>query len=378
MLSSLHIHNFAIVSQLLLECPTKMSAFTGETGAGKSIMIDALAILLGGRTDASIIRPQHEKCEISAQFFYDKHSQVEEFLSQHECLEEPGEVIIRRVLNKDGRSKFFINGHVCSGQQVKALGSLLVHIHGQHEQQSLLLHQTHREQLDNFAGLQADKILLKKYYQDYMHTLEELKKLESEHTSLEQLQLWEYQLDELLELQPQEHELDQLYQEHHQLHHAHQYLHAVEQIQNLIDGDEQINILRQLHQAVQILNQLPNEQSHIKNVMHLIDSAIIQIDESQDELQKFSQQVQIDPERLAYIEQRMKNWHQLARKFQIDAKQLPEYIHVLEKHIQTLKNKDSEKIHLQELCRQKQGLYATCQIRSRYPTSPRHATTWNG
>jgi|LauGreDrversion4_2_1035121.scaffolds.fasta_scaffold15885_2 DNA repair protein RecN (Recombination protein N) len=357
MLSTLHIHNFAIVSQLMLECPTKMSAFTGETGAGKSIMIDALSILLGGRTDAGIIRPQHDKCEISAQFFYDSHSQVEEFLAQYEYLEEPGEVIIRRVINKDGRSKFFINRHVCSGQQVKALGQLLVHIHGQHEQQSLLLHQTHREQLDNFADLQADKLSLKKLYLDYTQALEQLKKIESEHTSQEQLQLWEYQLAELLELQPEEHELDQLYQEHHQLHHAHQYLQTIEQTQLLIDNDEQINILGQLHQVLQNLNQLPKDQTNIMSAIHLIDSAMIQIDESRDELEKFSEQVQIDPERLAYIEQRMKKWHQLARKFQIDAKQLPEHVAILEQHIQRIKNKDAEKALLKEFCLQKQQMY---------------------
>jgi DNA repair protein RecN (Recombination protein N) len=347
MLSTLHIHNFAIVSKLLLDCPAKMSAFTGETGAGKSIMIDALAILLGNRTDASIVRPGNEKCEISAQFFYDLNSEIHSFLQEHELLSEPGEILIRRIVNKEGRSKFFINDHVSSAQQVKLLGQMLVHIHGQHEQQNLLSHQTHREHLDTFAQLHELKANIKQAYFNYQTLLDELKTLEQQQVAQEQLQLWEYQLNELAELAPQELELEKLYQEHHELHHAHQYLQHIADIEQLLDNDENTAISSQLHHIQQILSHLPQEHPNIKNVRHLIESAIIQIDESQDELKQFANQVTIDPERLCFVEERMRKWHQLARKLQIDVHELPAQQEILKTQINKIKNSDLEKSTLQ-------------------------------
>ena len=357
MLSTLHIHNFAIVSKLLLECPSKMSAFTGETGAGKSIMIDALALLLGNRTDASIVRPGHDKCELSAQFFYDLNSDIHHFLEEHELVSEPGEIIIRRVVNKEGRSKFFINDSVSSAHQVKLLGQMLVHIHGQHEQQNLLSHQTHREHLDEFAKQQELKTSIKLAYQTYHALLEELEILNQQQLSPEQLQLWEYQLQELEELAPQEQELDALYKEHHELHHAHQYLQHIADIEHILDNDDNIAISRQLHQIQQILSHLPEEHPNIKNIINLIESAVIQIDESQDELKQFANQVHINPERLSIVEERMRKWHQLSRKFQIDVHELPKQQQILAAQINKIKNSDADKIKLQNALDKQHEVY---------------------
>jgi DNA repair protein RecN (Recombination protein N) len=130
MLTTLQITNFAIVSSLNLDCPAKMSAFTGET---------------------SIVRHGAEKCELTALFHYDLASKVHDYLLEQELADESFQIIVRRVINSDGRSKFFINGHVSTAQQVKTLGQMLVHVHGQHEQQNLLMHQYHREHLDEFS-----------------------------------------------------------------------------------------------------------------------------------------------------------------------------------------------------------------------------------
>ena len=357
MLSSLHIQNFAIVSTLLLECPAKMSAFTGETGAGKSIMIDALALLLGGRADASIIRPNCDKCELSAQFFYDPRSTVEAFLEQHELLGESGEIIVRRVMNKEGRSKFFINDHVSSAQQVKNLGHKLVHIHGQHEQQNLLVHATHRDQLDDYAQLHSQKAKVSQLYHEYQNLSTQLKHLEVQHASIEQLQLYEYQLLELTELSPQADEIDNLHKEQHQLHHAHQYLQHIAQAQTILDSDNEYSILKHLTQVMHILGMLPKDQPNIENALYLIDSAMIQIDETQSEIEQFAQSVQIDEERLAYVEKRMSDWHHLARKFQIDVQDLHHYQDVLEQQIASIKNLDAGKTQLRQACEQKKLEY---------------------
>lgn len=357
MLGTLHIQNFAIVSKLLLECPNKMSAFTGETGAGKSITIDALNILLGSRTDSSILRPNSERCEISAQFFYDESSEIDDYLQAHELLGEPGEIIIRRTINKEGRSKFFINDHVSTAQQVKTLGQMLVHIHGQHEQQNLNHHQTHREQLDEFAQLYSQKQLVKSLYQEYQQLLTEFEALSKQTSSDEQLQLWQYQLQELENLNPKEFELDELYKEHHQLNHAQQYLTQINQVQQILDGEEDYNLNRQLHQVAQLLSQLPKDSTPIQNATQLIESAIIQIDETQLEVQQFADGVQIDPERLNQVEQRMSTWHQLARKLQIDAKLLPEHLAVLDKQISNIKSADHKKQSLHQALEQKKSAY---------------------
>lgn len=378
MLGTLHIQNFAIVSKLLLECPNKMSAFTGETGAGKSITIDALNILLGSRTDGSVLRPNSERCEISAQFFYDESSDIYDFLQANELLAEPGEIIIRRVINKEGRSKFFINDHVSTAQQVKTLGQMLVHIHGQHEQQNLNHHQTHREQLDEFAQLHHQKQLVKTLYQDYQQLLSEFEHLNQQSSSDEQLQLWQYQLQELENLNPKESELDELYKEHHQLNHAQQYLTQINQIQELLDGEQDYNINRQLHQVAQLLSHLPKDSANIQNACQLIDSAIIQLDETQLEVQQFADGVQIDPERLNQVEQRMSTWHQLARKLQIDAKLLPEHLVVLEQQIAGIKNAEQRTREISQALEQKKQAYMKAaghlsELRQKYAPELSHA-----
>lgn len=348
MLSALYINNFAIVSQLSLDCPAKMSAFTGETGAGKSIMIDALALILGGRADGSVVRPLAEKCDMSAQFFYDSPSNIEDWLEEHELQNENQEVIVRRIIHQEGRSKFFINNMPSTAAQVKTLGQMLVHIHGQHDQQNLLSHAHHREHLDNFAQTHLLREGVKKAYQHFQLCKARVDELSKQNQSQEQLQLWEYQLSEIADLDPKDHELDALHQEHHDLQHAHQYLEQIHQIEELIDGDNEYAVLRQLHHVLHHLQSLPKGQTSIETAKNLIDSAIIQIDETQNELKDFSNHIQINPERLYEVEQRMSRWHQLARKFQIDPHQLPYYANTLSQQIATIKNLDLEKIRAQQ------------------------------
>ncbi|NBX85285.1 MAG: DNA repair protein RecN [Gammaproteobacteria bacterium] len=348
MLSALYIQNFAIVSQLSLDCPSKMSAFTGETGAGKSIMIDALALLLGARADGGVVRPHTDKCDISAQFFYDSPSNIEDWLLDHELENDHREVIIRRTINKEGRSKFFINDMPSTAAQVKTIGQMLVHIHGQHEQQNLLSHSHHREHLDNFAQAQSLRLQVKTRYQDYLNAKSQVEMLSQKNQSQEQLQLWEYQLSEIEDLAPLETELDALHLEHDQLHHAHQYLAQVQHIEELMNGENDFAISRQLHQVLQSLHALPKDHPSIQTAKNLIDSAIIQIDETQHEIKQFSNQIQINHERLHNVEQRMSRWHQLARKFQIDPHQLPFYAETLSQNIAKIKNIDVEKKKAQQ------------------------------
>ena len=150
MLQTLRIDNFAIVKHLEIDFSEGMTAFTGETGAGKSIMIDALGLLLGGRADPSLIRQDAEKCDLSACFHIASDSDPWLWLVENDASCDNNEVLIRRILFAEGRSKCTINGQLFSIQKIKEFSQMLVHIHGQHEHQTLLHHATHRVQLDRF------------------------------------------------------------------------------------------------------------------------------------------------------------------------------------------------------------------------------------
>jgi len=354
MLSTLSIQNFAIVEQLILDCPSHMSAFTGETGAGKSIMIDALAILFGAKVDPLVVRPGAEKCEIAAQFFYDSDGPIAEFLQEHAFQLDHSEIIVRRIIHKEGRSKFFLNDKLCSAQHIKILGELLIHIHGQHEQQNLLQHATHREHLDHFAQLGELKRSVKQAYLEHLALVKQLEVQEQLHYSLEQLQLWEYQYQEILDLAPLPGELEAIYHEHHQLQHAQDYLQHIARIAELIHGEQEPGVSAKLHQVGQVLHQLPVQEPRIKNAGQLLESALIQVDELAAEIKQYAEVLQIDPLRLETLEQRMQAWHRLARKFQIDVHQLPAYADVLLEQIGKCRNADEKK---QELGRLVQKAY---------------------
>jgi DNA repair protein RecN (Recombination protein N) len=348
MLAWLNIQNFAIVSQLELDCPDKMSAFTGETGAGKSIMIDALFILLGNRADSSIIRPNTDKCEIAASFYFDQNSTISDWLKTEEYDFELQEVIVRRMMNKEGRSKYTINGKLASAQQVKTLGEMLIHIHGQHEQQNLLSPHTHREHLDKFSHAEDLRQHLKHCYQDYQKAHTALHALEKRQQAPEQIQLWAYQLSELETLSPKEAELEALYQEQHLLNHAKHYLDTANMAAGLLSDAEEINIRRHLHQVSQLIHQLPKDHKKIDNTLQMIDAAMIQVEEACGELKQFLQELEINPERLDWIENRMSAWHLLARKLQVEPSELHLQQALIQAKLDTMQNQNIDRQRAQD------------------------------
>ncbi|WP_133127607.1 DNA repair protein RecN [Legionella nagasakiensis] len=343
MLTSLRIENFAIVSQLELDFSQGMTAFTGETGAGKSIMIDALMLALGERADASVIRPGAEKCDINACFHYDENSPPEHWLHEHDVATEDGLLYLRRIIYAEGRSKSYINGQPFPLQKVKELSGLLVDVHGQHQHQSLLQHTTHRQQLDQFAE-HADLLqTVEEAYQHCQHTQQQLQTLKKEQgSSSERVELLQYQIEELAHLNLEHDEMQKLHEEHQLLHHAKDYLEHTQQITELFNADEQPNVTRNLNYILQLLASLPQEQACIKNICELVNSALIQCEEALDEINKFSAQIQLDPERLHEVEERISLLHQAARKHHVEASQLPAHHLSLQKELETLQNAEQE------------------------------------
>ncbi|MFI4917930.1 MAG: DNA repair protein RecN [Legionellales bacterium] len=338
MLTTLCIEQFAIVQQLELDFSQGMTAFTGETGAGKSIIIDALMLALGGRADASVVRPGQEKCDISAGFTCDDGSEPAQWLAAHDIQCSEGEVYLRRIIYAEGRSKSYINGHPFPLQKIKELSEKLVHIHGQHQHQTLMQHPTHRQQLDLYAQNKPLLTELALCHKQYQQVKQELDSLQQQDKQTDRIKLVQFQLDELLALNLQEGELHTLHQEHLLLHHAKEYLEHGQQIGVLLNGEEQPSVCSILSQALQLISQLPKEHGQVKNTFELINSARIQCEEAIDEMQLFSDRIQPDPERLQQVESRMSTIHTIARKYHTDSSHLLALVQQLQNELEQVQD----------------------------------------
>ncbi len=356
MLTSLRIENFAIVSQLELDFSLGMTAFTGETGAGKSIMIDALMLALGERADASVIRSGADKCDISACFNIDTASQPADWLERHDIANDDNEIILRRVISAEGRSKSYINGQPFPLQKIKELSEMLVDIHGQHQHQTLLHHATHRQQLDQYANHQHLLDEVSRFYLQCQQINQELQRLQNQVSVNNEADLLQHQINELEDLALRAGEMQELHEEHQLMHHARDYLESTQQITELLSAEDQPNICHSLNQILQHLSSFPEEQAQVKNTYDLISSALIQCEEASDEIAKFSTQIQLDPQRLQTIEERISNLHQAARKYHIDASQLPEHALYLQQQLERLNDAEALVNKLQQ--QYQQGLQA--------------------
>jgi len=336
MLTSLRIENFAIVASLELDFNRGMTAFTGETGAGKSIMIDALMLALGERADASVIRVGAEKCDIQASFTVDATSLAAQWLMKHDIAMDDGDIFLRRVIFAEGRSKSSVNGVSLPLQKIKELSEMLVDIHGQHQHQTLLKHATHRQQLDQYANHTELLHAVQQQYRRCQTLRDQLDALQHHTGSTERADLLQYQIDELNRLNLQAGEIHALHHEHQLLHHAREYLDHAQMVMSVLQAEDQPNIRQALNQVLHYLALLPESHASIKNATELMHSALIQCDEVLNEMEVFASQVQLDPERLHDVELRMSELHQAARKYHVDVNQLPEHATVLQQELQQL------------------------------------------
>lgn len=347
MLTALRINNFAIVKQLELDFSQGMTAFTGETGAGKSIMIDALMLALGGRADASAVRSGEEKCDITVVFHISADSEPALWLASHDLTAEDGEVLLRRIVYAEGRSKSTINGQPFPLQKVKEFSEMLVHIHGQHQHQTLMQHATHRQQLDHYAGHEALLHDVQNRYKHCQQIKHELEALHQQDHHKDRRELLQFQIDEMQALALQENEMQQLSEEHQCLHHAQDYLQYGQQIMQLLSADDGPDICRQLNQILQLLKHFPIRRQ-VTNAADMINNALIQCEEALGEIQQFTDGVQLDPERLQAVENRMSTLHQAARKYHVDIDKLPAHLAQLEQELDDLKNLKNRRLILEE------------------------------
>ncbi|MBO0641677.1 DNA repair protein RecN [Pseudomonas stutzeri] len=343
MLVHLSVHNYAIVEHLDLELKRGMSVISGETGAGKSIMLDALGLTLGDRADSSVVRIGADKADILASFDLDDIPDARAWLAERD-MDSEGPCILRRVITAEGRSRGYINGTPCPQGDLKALGELLIDIHSQHEHQSLLKTDTHRRLLDEYSGSQdlARQVqLAAQRWRQTRQTLERLSNSSDEQRARHQL--LSYQLEELENLALGEHELEQLEQEHKNLANAEQLLGACRQVMELCSESDAGNVLSALTSSLQRLTAFQNQPQALSEAVNLLASAQIQVEEAIGELNRFVDHFDADPERQQMLEERLDTIYTLARKHRVQPSELPNLHQQLLEELEDL-NADDEAV----------------------------------
>ena len=340
MLVHLSVHNYAIVEHLDLELDRGMSVITGETGAGKSIMLDALGLTLGDRADSGVVRPGADKADILATFDLSDIPEARAWLEERD-LDNDGPCILRRVITAEGRSRAYINGTPCPQGDLKALGEFLIDIHSQHEHQSLLKTDTHRRLLDEYAGATDLARQVQLAAQRWRQTRLELERLaNSGDEQRSRHQLLSYQLEELESLSLGENELEQLEQEHKNLSNAESLLSICRQVVEQCSESDSGNVLNALTASLNRLSSVHNSPGALSEATNLLSSAQIQVEEAVGELNRFLDHFDADPARLQQLEERLDAIYTLARKHRIQPTEVATLQQKLLDEIETLNAND--------------------------------------
>ncbi|MEZ8040215.1 MULTISPECIES: DNA repair protein RecN [Vibrio] len=354
MLAHLSVNNFAIVKSLQLELSKGMTTITGETGAGKSIAIDALGLCLGGRSDAGMVRQGEEKTEVSAAFLLENNLHATRWLEDNELL-DGGECILRRTISKEGRSRAFINGSPVPLSQLKSLGQLLINIHGQHAHHQLMKSDYQMAMLDQYAGHLNLLKSTRNAYQAWRQADNHLKELrENSQQNQAQKQLLEYQIKELNELSIGEEEYEDLEQEHKRLSNSGELATTCQQAIELIYEGEEVNALGILQSANNSLIQLAELDERLAELPNLLSEAIIQIEETNNELRTYLDGIDVDPGRMAYVEERFSKVMSMSRKHHVLPEELYKHHQDLLQQVEALDCSDEK---LEELANEVENQY---------------------
>ncbi|WP_227370432.1 DNA repair protein RecN [Halomonas sp. M20] len=335
MLVQLAIRDFAIVERLDLDLHDGMTAITGETGAGKSVLLGALGLCLGERADAASVRHGAKRADLSARFDIERLPVARAWLEARELPTE--DCLLRRVVAANGRSKAWINGHPCTVSDLKALGEHLIEIHGQHAHQALLQEDTHLRLLDDFAD-QSDAVdELGATFRQWQEARRRLKHLSDSGDEIQaRRQLLRYQVDELDQLALADNELEVLEQEQAVLAHAEETLRETQLAVDCCDHDNG-GALTLLHQALTRIGSLPGaEQGSLAEARSMLNDAQIQIEEAARELHYFIDHTELDPARLADVEERLAEVHRVARKHHVMPEELTELQQRLRSELESL------------------------------------------
>ena len=343
MLTELRISNFALIDQLHLVLPAGFLVLTGETGAGKSLLIDALLLLVGGRASSDHIRFGSDEALLEASFTLpESHPLVSQLRQDGFLLSDQHEVFIRRILARSGKNKSYLNGQLAPVQTIQEIGRQLVDIHGQHDQQSLLSPKTQLELLDAFGGLNSLVELLQRRYEEWKEKQRALEALQ--HRLQEQMSrqdMLQFQYDELSNIKLQVGEEDALSQEYHRLKHSGRIGELSHQsFEALYDGDH--SILVQLKDVTNWVQELSQIDAQCQPWLALLESSTIALQEVTQHLREFRSLTESDPERMEVIDSRLAGLQRLKKKYGKTIEELVALLLSLEQDLACLQQKDEQ------------------------------------
>jgi len=349
-LRELSIRNFAIIKQLEIEMDDRLTVVTGETGAGKSIVLGALNLLLGSRAESDMIRHTEDQCEITALFDIEGMKNVAQWMDLRDLsTDESEQCLIRRIVRRNKPTKCYINDQPATLASLKELGLMLVDLHGQHEHQSLLRKTTQREIIDQFAEHDEQLILMAKLASQIRRIERELEALNQDQTdNADRMELLSFQLNELDEASIGDGEFEEIESEHARLSNAQDLISGMKLALDGLFHNENSNVSSELGKQINQLSDLLEFDSNLQATNELLNSALAQVEESQTVLESALSKIEQDPERLQETEQRRDTLINLARKHRCAENALPAKHQALQTEYQRLQSKHSKPEVLQK------------------------------
>ena len=353
MLRSLQIRNFAIIDEIDITFNDDMTVLTGETGAGKSILIDALSLVLGERGSSNLIRNKEKRAEYTAEFEITNNSHALNWLIE-KSLDNENECILRRTISPDGKSRSFINGNTVNLQSLKSLGDLLVDIHGQHFHQSLCKKNVQRDLLDHFAGLSVTKNKLKRIFNEWKELSDQLSKMiEGNANKEDRIDLLSFQLKELDDLALKTGEYDSLNSEFKKISNIEKINKGINSLIDCLQSNEITNVVQMLNDSIKNIDTLATFDNSLEETKNLLSEAEINVSEAIGNLSRYGESIDYDNQKSREIEERINTIISLSRKHRVDPDELIDTKIQIEKELNELNNSqtsiDEAERHLSDL-----------------------------
>ena len=321
MLLSLHIRNFVLVDEAQLNVEAGLTVLTGETGAGKSLLLDALGAVLGDKAQPFWVRPGCDKAEVSAEFNVSELPSAQHWLAEHELADED-QCLLRRIINNDGRSKAYINGTSVTLGQLRQLAEMLIELHSQHEHHALLTAQRQLALIDTWSQNHALRKQVKQAWQAWHELYQQQQQLlTSEQQRQERLTLLRFQADELKDMNLEEGDYETLSSEHSRLAHAADITQHLQQTLSLFEHDRQ-GILGQLNQGLRLLESIQAHDASLTPLIEQFQASVVELGDIQDQLHHRARHTLVDDHRLAELESQLSELHRLSKKYFVAADEL--------------------------------------------------------
>ena len=342
MIDWLQIRHFAIADQVDLEFDSGFTTVTGETGSGKSIMVDAIGLLLGDRADNGVIKHNHDSAELQIGFNLSENHVALDWLESH-SLDNEGECILRRTIRRDKPSRAYINGQPVTVAQLRELGKELVDIHGQNEHHSLLQKAVQRALLDTASGNLGLISELGELYRQLTELDEQIRTLnEQSHDTMEKRDLLQFQLEELELLNPSSQEWETLEADQKRAHHTQELTSGTQAVAARLYEDDHGAIFTALGQCQQQLSQLISFDESLASICSMIEESQVNVEEAAKQLRRFYEDGQIDQQEIDRIEERFSLYHHLGRKHRVPPQELGEHMEKMRETLASLKDPDAE------------------------------------